>query len=176
VRVSGRRRLLAWCADTGLVLGWAGVLAAVVLPRRSAPVLVALSEHPWAENAVAVAVLVAPVTAVLAWAEHRWGRTPGKRAAGLVVVGADGGPPSLGRALVRNAGKVALPWTLGHVGVYAVAGGAAPTVGTGAVLAAAYLVAVVWLGAAFTRRGRTPYDVLAGTWVCARPATAPAAA
>jgi uncharacterized membrane protein len=66
------------------------------------------------------------------------------------------------RATARNALKLALPWELGHTGVYALstnqnALGIAATI-------AAYAVIFVYLGYAFAT-SRTPYDRITRTRV-----------
>jgi uncharacterized RDD family membrane protein YckC len=167
VRASGWRRLAAWGVDCAAALLWAGVLAAVVWPQRNRFLLARLAEHPVLENLVGFAALVLPVTLALAWAEHRWGRTPGKRVAGVrVVARSRGGAFSPRRALARNAVKVALPWAVGHAAVFVLAGGAAaPGPGGILLLALSYLLPLVTLVGIFARGRRTPHDVVARTEV-----------
>lgn len=161
----GVRRIMAWLVDGLLALAWAGLVAGVALltgPWHLGPV---------ARNVVAFALVIAPVTLALAVADGR-GATPGKRGTHLVVVDQDVAVPiGLGRALVRTLVKVTLPWTLGHAAAFELAATAdepglapwlVPVVGAAYGLAAWYLVAV------FVRRGRTPYDWLAGSVVVRR--------
>jgi uncharacterized RDD family membrane protein YckC len=165
VRAGGWPRLLAWGVDCVAALLWAGVLAAVVWPQRDRTALVRLAEHPALENVVGFAVLVLPVTVALAWAEHRWGRTPGKWLTGLHVVGRpEGSAPSVRQALARNAVKVALPWGIGHAAVYLLADGPA-TPGTPAIVLTglSYVLPVVALVGVFVRGRRTPHDLIART-------------
>ena len=165
MRASGWRRLLAWGVDCTAALLWAGVVAAVVWPQRNRTALLRLAEHPALENLVGFAVLVLPVTVVLAWAEHRWGRTPGKRLTGLHVVGRpEGSAPSVRQSLARNAVKVALPWGIGHAAVFVLADGAAAPGPTAIGLPVlSYVLPLVTLVGVFARGHRPPHDLVART-------------
>jgi len=172
VRAGGWRRLQAWGIDCVAALLWAAALAGVVWPQRNRPLLLALSVHPALENLVGFAVLVLPVTIALAWAEHRWGTTPGKRLTGLhVIARSERSTPSARQALARNGVKVALPWAIGHAAVFLlvhdadVAGGAAapgaPAIG---LLLLSYVLPLVTVACVFAR-GRALHDVIADTEV-----------
>lgn len=144
------------------------LLACAAWPHRDGSALTRLAHNAAAENAVGFAVLIAPVTLVLAWVEHRWGCTPGKAAMGVHVVGAQGGGlPSMRQCLVRNAFKVALPWLVAHAAVFALvdSGRASPPRWAVPVVLLSYVLPGVYMTALFTRTGRTPYDVISGTAV-----------
>ena len=159
--VSGRhpwRRLAAWIIDCLCALGWAAVTAAVGVPLLLAGVirpsgLVLL-------NVIGAVVVVVPVTVGLAVLESRTGATWGKRALGLRVE-APGGTLSFGRALARNALKVALPWLIGHAAVFAVVTSPS-SAGAVVLLLLAYVLPVTWIVTLFVPPGRTPYDRIAG--------------
>ena len=114
------RRLVAWFVDWLLVLGWVAITAAVGIPLFLSGVTRGLSAV--ALNLVATLVLVAPVTVGVAVLESGVREaTIGKRARQLIVVNvATSQRRSLKRALLRNAVKIALPWTIGHAAVYGI--------------------------------------------------------
>ena len=158
------RRIAAWLVDWALILAWAALLLGLsLLLRASRWDLGALG---W--NLVSFAVLVAPATLALAWREAS-GATPGKRRAHLRVTDQDSGAPiGVRRALLRNTAKIALPWTLGHALAFQLAAdGPTAEVPLWAVPVSvlAYGQVAWYLVALFVRRGRTPYDWLAGTVV-----------
>lgn len=164
------RRLTAWLIDWLLILAWVAVTAAVGVPLYLAGVTRALGVV--ALNVVSAVVVVLPVVAGLAWAEAgRRHASVGKRARHLRVIDArTGAGVSLGRALVRNALKVGLPWTIGHIAVIALAtGGSADPVAPAVwvVTALAYVLPLIYVVALFVGDGRTPYDRVAGTRVVA---------
>lgn len=165
-------RLVAWALDAGCALGWAGVTAAVGIPLYRAGITG--TDAPVTLNIVAAATVVLPVTVGLAWLESS-GRqaTIGKRMRRLVVVSAiDRSRITFGRALGRNAVKVALPWLIGHAAVFSLVEASAlgPIGVPVAVLtAAAYVLPLLFVGSLFIGTGRTPYDRLAGTMVIRRP-------
>src|SRR5690606_20373375 len=119
------RRLTAWLIDWLVILAWVAVTAAVGVPLYVAGITAPMGA--FALNVVSAVVVVVPVVAGLAWAEAgRRHAPPGKRARRLRVVDArTGGGVTLGRALVRNALKVGLPWTIGHGAVIGIAAGSA---------------------------------------------------
>lgn len=71
----------------------------------------------WSLAVPAVLAFAAVGAAWNAWGENtRWGGSPGKRLLGLRVTGRDGGPPGIGRSLLRHFAG-ALSWAtlnLGH--------------------------------------------------------------
>lgn len=156
------RRVAAWLVDWALILAWAAVLLGVSLLTG----VWRWDLGPVGWNLVSFAVLVAPVTVALARQEGRGG-TPGKRRTHVRVTDEDTGAPiGFGRALLRNVAKITVPWTIGHALAFQLAAGdaevpvwAVPTAVALHALLAWYLVAL------FVRRGRTPYDWLAGTVV-----------
>ncbi|MBP2456515.1 hypothetical protein ABID70_002038 [Clavibacter michiganensis] len=166
-------RVLAVVIDWLFMCVWVGLVAAVGAPLLLVGATVPLP--PVAQNVVATLVLVVPITIALAVLESGPRlATPGKRARRLVVRDVRTGDAlPFRRALLRNALKVALPWTVAHAAVYAIVGasgsadGASGSVPTGAEagLAIAYVLPVVWLATLLLGSGRTPYDRIAGTVV-----------
>ncbi|GAB3162129.1 hypothetical protein GCM10027059_14100 [Myceligenerans halotolerans] len=152
------RRIAAWLVDWLCFLAWLGLLAAVGIPLY----LSGVTGH-WSVtimNVVSALVTAVPLTIFLAVLEAGPRQASiGKRVAGLKVVGArDGGRLSLGAALVRNALKVAVPWTIGHAAAIGLV--VSLTVGPGLVVltAAAYVLPIVYVVTLFAGAGRTPYD------------------
>ena len=121
-------------------------------------------------NAVSFLVLIGPVTVVMARLESGAREaTIGKRGRRLRVVDArtESGV-SFGRALLRNAVKIALPWELGHTVAYGLFGsspGASVPGWLVAVTVAAYMLPIAYVVTLFVGHGRTPYDWLSGTVV-----------
>jgi len=142
------RRLAAWLVDWLIIAVYAAALIPLgVLLNRTVTLAVA------ALNIMAFFVLVVPVTAWLAWWEHARAATPGKLLLRLRVTPR----PGFGKALARNALKVALPWEVAHTGVYLLTYSDDRAVGT--VLAVgAQLVALWFVVTLFVGDGRTPYD------------------
>ena len=164
------RRLAAWLVDWLLVLGWVAITAAVGVPLFLSGVTRGLSAV--ALNIVATLVLVAPVTLGMAVLESSVREaTIGKRARQLVVINvATGQRISMKRALLRNAVKIALPWTIGHAAVY----GIVDTSATGfvplsiwIVTAIAYVLSIAYVVSLFIGSGRTRYDRISGTAIVA---------
>jgi len=161
-------RVGAWLIDLLCISGWVAMLAVVGAALYFAKVVPALGV--WAGNAVSFLVLVMPVTVALARFESGSREaTIGKHARGLRVVDVDGrSQVSFGRALLRNAVKVAVPWGLGHVVVYGLAGSASSgsvPVWLVVATAAAYVLPAVYVVTLFLGNGRTPYDRLSRTIV-----------
>ncbi|WP_243062088.1 RDD family protein [Humibacter sp. RRB41] len=161
------RRLLAWLIDWVCVLVWVGILVAIGVPLYLSGVTGGVG--PISLNVISGLVLVVPVTVVLAALEaSRSGATLGKRVLHLRVQTHQDARVSFGRALARNALKIALPWAVGHVAVIAIvvsseAGSVPPWVWV--VTIAAYVLPIAYVVALFVRSGRTPYDAAAGTSV-----------
>lgn len=108
------RRLVAWGVDWVVIAGYAALLVPLGLAYGTRA-----GFTPLAWNAVAFWLLIVPVTVWLAaWERGPRAGSPGKRLLHLRVVGAAGEPPGFGRALARNALKVALPWELGHTAAF----------------------------------------------------------
>ena len=93
------RRAVAYAIDFLL-------FAVLVLPVA---VVVMVFTFAWLLGPVAAALLGG---FAFGFVEHRWGRTPGKAAMGLRVVGASGGPPTFKEAFLRNLTKAAPPVAL----------------------------------------------------------------
>ena len=152
------RRIAAWLVDWLCFLVWLGLLAAVGIPLYLSG---ATSQWPAVTtNVVSALVTAVPLTIFLAVLESGTRQaTIGKRVLGLKVVGAkDGERLSFGMALLRNALKIAVPWTIGHAAAIGLV--SSPEVGPGlAVLtAAAYVLPIGYVITLFTGEGRTPYD------------------
>jgi len=148
-------------------LGHLGLAVATV------PVGLLVHRQGWARSRTVVLALsaVPPLLATVLAARGDAGvGTAGHRRAGLVVLDAAGGPPGLGRALVRNAVKTGLPWQLGHVvAVGASRGGFEdhdPATLAATAVVYPYLVAAGLAVAAGS--GRALHDRVAGTRVVAR--------
>ncbi|WP_020016640.1 RDD family protein [Promicromonospora sukumoe] len=152
------RRIVAWLVDWLCFLVWLVLLAAVGIPLYLAGVTTGWSAVT--TNVVSALLTALPLTIFLAVLESGPRQaTIGKRVLGLKVVGArDGGRLTFARALLRNALKVALPWTIGHAAAIGLVG--STTVGPGlvALTVAAYVLPIVWVGTLFAGAGRTPYD------------------
>ena len=144
----GARRLAAWFVDLLVIVAYAAALIPLgLLLNRSVTMPVA------ALNIMAFFVLVAPVTVWLAWWECAKAATPGKRLLRLHITPR----PGFGKALARNALKVALPWEIAHTGVYLLTNTDYLAVGT--VLAVGAQVLVLWYAfTLFVGEGATPYD------------------
>jgi hypothetical protein len=168
VRSIPLNRLLAWLVDWLVILVWVGVVASVGVPlylagmTRGLPIV--------ALNFVSFGALALPVTIGLALLESSPRRASiGKRIRRLAVVRATtGARVSFRRALGRNALKVALPWTIGHIAVYGIvssapAGSVPPLIA--AITALAYAVPILWVVSLFIGAGVTPYDRVCGTSV-----------
>ncbi|MDN5796648.1 MAG: RDD family protein [Intrasporangium sp.] len=175
---SAFRRIAAFGIDWLLILGWAGCVAAVGIPLYLSGTTAALSVT--AVGIIATTVLVVPVTIWLAWLESgRSQATIGKRALRLKVTRrTTEGPLTFGRALVRNALKIALPWTLGHAAALQIAGTGTPGTTswtTWLLTAAAYLLPLWYVVSLFVGAGLTAYDRTAETQVVPRELASPGA-
>jgi hypothetical protein len=161
-------RLLAWLVDWACILGWAAVTAAIGVPLYLAGATRGIDAVT--VNVVSAVVLVVPVTLALAWLESsRWQASVGKRLRRLRVTDARSGTRvSFGRALLRNAVKLSLPWTIGHAAVIEIVGvgpAAQVPVGVWVLTAVAYLLPIWYVVSLFVGSGRPPYDRLARTRV-----------
>lgn len=160
----GLRRIAAWCVDWIIIIGYA-----LLLVPLGYLVGTRLELSPLAWNAISFTCLIAPVTLWLSWWETGpRAASPGKRVLRLRVQTASGGQPGFGRALARNALKVALPWEAGHTLAFIFS---APPYTTADWIVAwiaavlAYGLMLVYVISLFIGAGRTPYDRIAGTRV-----------
>lgn len=149
---------MAWLVDWLCFVVWLALLAAVGIPLYLLGVT-----GQWSAvttNVVSALVTAVPLTVFLAVLESGARQASvGKRALGLKVVGVpDGGRLSFGAALLRNALKVAVPWTIGHAAAIALVGSATVGPGLATLTAAAYVLPVVYVLTLFVGTGRTPYD------------------
>ena len=163
------RRLLAFAIDWCCMLGWVALVAAVGIPLYSTGMLNVTGVL--AQNLVGLTVVV-PIVLAAAWCESRSrAATPGKRAFRLTVVHGDDvgrGRPTFARALLRNVLKLGIPWAIAHAAVFALVDTSAsgPIPGWALwLLAAAYVLPLLWLISLFTPTGRTAYDRLSSTRV-----------
>jgi len=149
------------------ILVWAAVIAAIGVPLYLAGVTRQVDDITL--NVVAAVTIVVPVTLGLAALESSgWQATLGKRMLRLRVQLRDVARPPFGVALLRNALKVALPWTIGHAAVIAIvstSSSSATPPWVWVLTLAAYALPIVYIVALFVRTGRTPYDAAAGTQV-----------
>jgi uncharacterized RDD family membrane protein YckC len=161
------RRLLAWLVDWACILVWVGITAAVGVPLYLAGVVP--PQGALALNIIAALVVVVPIVVAAGILESRsGGATPGKRLLRLGVR-RDGGAPSFGAALARNALKIGLPWIVGHAAVYAIvltsASASEVPAWVWVLTALSYVLPLVYVATLFVGAGRTPYDRVAGTRV-----------
>lgn len=161
------RRIVAWLVDWLCFLVWLALVAAIGIPLYLAGVT-----GQWSAvttNVVSALVTAVPLTIFLAVLESGTRQASvGKRVLGLKVVTArDGGRLSFASALLRNALKIAVPWTIGHAAAIALVGSGSTTVGPGlvALIAAAYVLPLVYVVTLFVGEGRTPYDRAGGARV-----------
>ncbi|WP_136709104.1 RDD family protein [Agromyces sp. H66] len=163
----GVRRISAWLIDWACILGWVALTAAIGVPLYLAGVTSPMGVGTL--NVISALVVVVPVVVGAAWFESRpRSATPGKRVLGLEVR-TDAGRPRFPLALLRNALKIGVPWLIGHAAVFAIttssADGGSVAVGVWVLVAAAYVIPIVWIVSLFVAGGRTPYDRLSGTTV-----------
>lgn len=159
------RRIVAWLVDWLCFLVWLAVLAAIGIPLYLSGVTSAWSAAT--TNVVSALLTAVPLTVFLAVLESSPRQaTIGKRVLGLKVVGArDGGRLTFASALLRNALKVALPWTIGHAAAIGLVGSAAVGPGLMVLTAAAYVLPIAYVVTLFAGQGRTPYDRAGGARV-----------
>lgn len=165
----GWRRIAAWLIDCVCILGWAAVTALVGVPLYLAGVIRPTSAIVL--NIVGALVIIVPVVIAAAVLEsRRAAATPGKRVLRLRVSGGRS-VPSFGRALLRNALKIGLPWLVGHAAVFALTSSRSTGGPTGAAadvsLLVAYILPIAYVICLFVGRGLTPYDRLSRTRVLA---------
>lgn len=161
------RRIAAWGIDCGLILVYAGAIAAVCVPLYLAGII---RDVPLAlANLVAALLLVFPAVFALAGLEAGPRQASvGRRAVKLHLTDVRGGRVTYARAALRNALKFGLPWLLAHAAVYGLWDGSARDEIPAWVwpfLAAAYAIPIAYLVSLFVRAGRTPYDRLTRTAV-----------
>jgi uncharacterized RDD family membrane protein YckC len=175
-----KRRIAAFGVDYLIIAAWVGLITAAgfgvraILGIERGPVL---SQADKLEgHAFSFLGLTLPVILYFAIAESsRWRATVGKRALGLRVQTLTGAQVGLGRSLARSAIKF-LPWEIAHTAIWHVPG--QPFVSMPAPInflgfAVALAGAGVFAAALFIGRGRTPYDLVAGTTVVAVPRDTP---
>ncbi|MHB1171809.1 MAG: RDD family protein [Lacisediminihabitans sp.] len=166
-------RIVAWLIDWLCILGWILITAAVGVPLTLSGVIGVIGANSGdllELNIVGLVVMILPVTLVFAWMESRpSGQTLGKRIRRIHVdTMRAGNPLTYRRSLVRNAGKFAVPWTIGHAAVICIfeasAAGHVP-VWVIVLTAVAYVIPIMYVASLFIGSGRTPYDRVAGTRV-----------
>lgn len=168
------RRLTAWLIDWLVILCWAAVTAAIGVPLYLAGITGPMGTI-WL-NVLATLVLVVPVVFGFAGLEaSRREASPGKRVRRLRVVDVETGRGiSFGRALLRNALKLGLPWTVGHLAVFAISTESAASGSVSwqvwTLTALAYVLPIWYVISLFVGDGRTPYDRAARARVILDPA------
>lgn len=157
---------LARAAAYGLdAVGYAGIAAAMVPFGLASNAVWGPPPRP-----VILALSVIPPAVATVWAARAesGGRhaTWGKRRLGILVEGT-AQPLDAGRALLRNAVKILLPWQLGHVVTLGAVYGDFDTMRPGTIIATAllYPLMAVFAVMLLRRGGRGPHDLLAGTRV-----------
>jgi uncharacterized RDD family membrane protein YckC len=178
---SALRRIAAFVLDQLVVGLWIGGISLAAWAGRAADWLPEVA--PPAEidgkmvgHSLSFLVLTLPVLLYFALLEARRGATVGKHALGLRVAAAGGGGLTLGRALLRNAIKLA-PWELSHVAIWYMPGRPfvdPPAAWSLAAWSLALAAAAVWVVSLFVGDGRTPYDRIAGSRVRRAPRAAQA--
>jgi uncharacterized RDD family membrane protein YckC len=163
------RRIAAFMLDWLVILVWAGVLFTIVLIASGGEVRA--PSGPWRAQLLGFLTMTLPVAAYFTLCEaSKFRGTPGKKAVGLRVVGADGQRLGLGAAVVRNLVKF-LPWEFGHLvaqqAVFSTESGMPGWIVP--VMVVAYGGPLLWLIELF-RAGRTPYDRISGATVTLRSA------
>jgi uncharacterized RDD family membrane protein YckC len=171
-----KRRIAAFGVDYLIIAAWIGLITAIGFGARA---LLGIESGPIVSqadklrgHALAFLSLTLPVILYFAIAESSgWRATVGKRALGLRVLTVTGKRVGLGRSLVRSAIKF-LPWEVAHTAIWHVPG--QPFVSEPAPInflgyAVALAGAGVFAAAVFRGRGRTPYDLVAGTMVVEVP-------
>jgi uncharacterized RDD family membrane protein YckC len=158
-------RIVAWLVDWLMILVWVGIVAVIgsLIFNQTHTALT-----PGLANLVGFVSLIAPVTLALAWRESSVREaTPGKQLRRLRVVHAvSGDRVRFGRALARNALKIAVPWELGHTVVFAIAGSDGSAFDWIIALAAfTFALPIVYVATLFIGDGRTAYDRATGTEV-----------
>lgn len=151
------RRALAFALDWLLIALWGGALfGAVMLASGGQP---QPPGSPWSAQGIGLVAMTIPVCPYFAWSESSAAQASfGKRVLGLVVRGASGERLAFGRALLRNALKLA-PWECGHTlaqqAIHSGDAGIAPWVWAPAIVA--FAGPLWWMGSILAS-GRAPYD------------------
>lgn len=161
------RRIVAWLVDWLCFLVWLALVAAIGIPLYLSGMT-----GQWSAvttNVVSALVTAVPLTVFLAVLESgKRQASVGKRVMGLKVVGVrDGGRLSFTSALLRNALKIAVPWTIGHAAAIALVGSGSTTIDPGLAIltAASYVLPLIYVVTLFVGEGRTPYDRASGARV-----------
>ena len=163
-----KQRVLAGLIDAGLVAGWIVIVLGIAsLLAVNGPGLRAVGlSLAW--NGVICLAVVAPVCAAASVLEAgRWHATPGKRLRRLTVGGESRHAlPTLGRVIVRNLLKYALPLVFVQLAVLAVAGSAGVAeFSVWLLVALAAGVPVAYVVGLSLGDGATLYDLVSGTRV-----------
>jgi len=168
------KRLKAFIFDYLIIFGYlillTGVTMAVIKFSRLLGVPLHWPENPVLADLMAFATLVLPVILYFALQESSSKQsTWGKCKAGIRVVNANGGPLTLGQALVRSVVKV-IPWQIAHTCLVHVPGWpmAITTVPSVVVIGfvLVYVLAGIYIASALiTKKHRTPYDWVSGAYV-----------
>lgn len=171
--VSFAKRLKAAAYDYLLIFIYIIVLAGVnfgfLLKGRALKDISPLFSSPIAKDTIAFLTLILPVILYFAYQEssHHQG-TWGKQKVGIRVVNAKGGALTKTQAFVRSLIKF-LPWQIAHTSIYQIkevvpGGPLAPFNITGFVLVY-FLIGIYFLSALISKKHRTPYDWVSGSYV-----------
>jgi uncharacterized RDD family membrane protein YckC len=156
------RRLAAFAVDWLVIAAYAAVLSLLASPVLRP----AFTRTAWQSEGLGFTLLTLPVVLYVAGSEaSSWHASIGKRLLRLRVT-AGSAPMTWRRSLVRSAVKF-VPWELGHFvvwHVFVLPDRIGRTAGP-ALLVAANLLPLVYLGCLFVGAGRTPYDAASGTAV-----------
>jgi len=147
-----------------------GVNFGIILSAGALEEVSPLFAWPIAKDAIAFLTLILPVTLYFALQEsspHQ--ATWGKRKVGLHVVNADGDRLTRRQALVRSLVKL-LPWQIAHTCIYKMGGLLPVPAEPSLIVLAGFVLVYVLVGiyiasALISKKHRTPYDWVAGSFV-----------
>lgn len=166
-------RLKAFALDYLIVLAYIIILAGInygfILFYGGLDKIFPIFTSLIVKDAFAFLTLILPVILYFSLYESSCHQaTWGKRKVGLKVVNADGGRLTYPQALIRTGIKF-IPWQIAHTSIYQIQGIVSGTEATpinysGFVLVYA-LVGIYILSAVISKRHRTPYDWVVGSYV-----------
>jgi uncharacterized RDD family membrane protein YckC len=164
------KRLKAFGFDYLLIVGYIILLAGATLTVIKISGYLGFSldwpENPVLADLLAFVTLVLPVILYFTLQESSPQKaTWGKSKAGICVVNADGGMLTRKQAFVRSLVKM-VPWQIGHTCLFQVLAvtPVPPAVTVGYVLL--YILVGIYVATALiSKKHRTPYDLIAGSYV-----------
>jgi len=168
------KRLKAFGFDYLLIVGYIILLAAGTMAVIKISGFFGLSlrwpENPLLADLMAFVTLVLPVILYFTLQESSSKQsTWGKRKAGIRVVNISGGRLTRGQAFVRSLVKL-LPWQIGHTCLFHIPGWPVaittiPPLVTAGIILVYLLVGIYIASALISKKHRTPYDWVAGSYV-----------